>query len=306
MTVDLRHIRCFVAVAEELHFRRAAEKLGIAQPALSRTIRNLENDLRVDLFDRSNRSVRITKAGKSFLDGSRRVTNSLEAAVDNARRVHQGKIGSLRVGYTDIAIAGVVPGLVREFQARQPDIAMKLKRDVTVSQLKKLEEGELDVGFVTGPFSRSGYEQLLVQSEPFVCVTCDSHPLASRKCIRLDELAHEDFVHGSLADWEVFYSYLIPLCRRSGFVPRIVQEGATTAAILGLVACGLGVTILTESVRASVGSGLSVVPFEDVSEQLQTVAVWKSDMLDGPQGLFVDFLRDAPRATPSGLANRHA
>lgn len=290
MKFGLRHIRYFIAVAEELHFRRAAERLGVAQPALSRAIQYLERELDVTLFIRSSRNVQITQAGETFLKGCRGVINSIEHIVDNTRLSHLGQVGSLRIGYTDMASAGRLPNLLKDFQDRQPGIILQPHHDVTVTQLQKLDDGELDIGFVTGPISRTGYEQHPVQSERFVCVVYESHPLATRKSIRMEELAHEDFVHGSSKDWEQFYSYLFPLCRRSGFVPRIVQEAFNTAGILGLVACGMGVTILTDSVGNSIGSGLTIVPIEDITEQLQTVAFWKVGAVEGAMEMFVEFL----------------
>ncbi|WP_299844589.1 LysR family transcriptional regulator [uncultured Roseovarius sp.] len=291
MKFGLRHIRYFIAVAEELHFRRAAERLGVAQPALSRAIQYLERELAVVLFDRTNRSVQITRAGEAFLKGCRGIVNSIEHAVDNTKRAYLGQVGSLRIGYTDMAIAGPLPSLLKAFQDQQPDIVLQPHHGVTVTQIEKLDDDELDIGFVTGPISHSGYAQWPIASESFVCVLYESHPLAGRTSVRLEELAQEDFVHGSSKDWQQFYSYLIPLCRRAGFVPRIVQEAFNTAGILGLVACGMGVTILSDSVRKSVMPGLVIIPLEDVTEQLQTVVVWKADAVEGPKELFVHYLK---------------
>ena len=291
MSIDLRHLRCFVAVADELHFRRAAERIGIAQPALSRTIFNLEKELGVTLFERTNRNVQITTAGKTFLDGCHRVLNRMDRTIENTRRVHEGKIGSLRIGYTDNAISGCVPDLLKRFQDLQPDIDLQLRHCVTAAQLRHLEEGELDIGFVTGAINRSNFETCLVQSEEFVCVVYQGHPLANRNSIRLKELANEDLIHGTSADWEYFFSYLIPLCRNSGFEPKIVQEGLNTAAILGLVACGMGITILTDCVRGFAGSDLVAIPLEDTTDRLETVAIWKADTTDGAKDRFVEFLR---------------
>ena len=159
MRFDLRHIRYFVAVAQELHFRRAAERIGVAQPALSRAIQYLESELEVKLFLRTNRSVEITHAGQIFLDGCLSVLDSIDHVIENTRLTHQGKIGSLRIGYTDMAIAGRLPNLLNSFQRLQPNIVLQPHHDVTVAQLQKLDEGHLDVGFVTGPISRKGYEQ---------------------------------------------------------------------------------------------------------------------------------------------------
>lgn len=290
MSIDLRHLRCFVAVAEELHFRRAAERLGIAQPALSRTIFNLEKELGVTLLERTNRIVDITTTGKTFLEGCYRVLNRMERTIENTKRVHEGKIGSLRIGYTENAISGCVPEILKSFQDLQPDIDLQLHHSVTAVQLKNLEDKELDIGFVTGAINRKNFETRLVQSETFVCVVYKGHALAHRKNVRLSELAEEDIIHGTSTEWEYFFSYLIPLCRKSGFEPKIVQEGLNTAAILGLVSCGMGITILTDCVRNLVGANLVVIPLEQTSERLETVAIWKTDTTDGAKERFLKFL----------------
>ncbi len=291
MNFGLRHIRYFIAVAEELHFSRAAEKLGIAQPALSKAILVLENELSVRLFHRSNRHVQITEAGQTFLDGCRNAMNLIEQSAENTQRAHSGQIGTLRIGYTDNAMAGSLPQILKAFQDVQPGLVLKPHHDVSNIQLKKLDEGELEIGFVTGPINRSGLNQCLVQSEKFVCVVYKDHPLANRKTVRLEELAKQNFVHGSSKDWEHFHSYLLPLCRRAGFVPKVIQEAFNTAGILGLVSCGMGITVLTESISKSGGTGLTVIPIQDMSEELQTMAIWKSDTMDGTKKRFVDFLQ---------------
>ena len=292
MKFGLRHIRYFIAVAEELHFRRAAVRLGIAQPALSRAIRYLEQELAVTLFERSNRSVALTPAGKTFLDGCRSVMSAVERTVDDTRRVDCGQIGTLRIGYTDFAIAGALPNLLQAFQRTHPGIILQPYHGVTADQLRKLEEGNLDIGFVTGPITRPGYDQCLIQRDRLICVVYENHPLAGRRGVRLKELANEDFVHGPSRDWEHFYSYLIPLCRRAGFVPRIVQEAFNSAGILGLVASGMGVTILTESTHNLAVKGLVAVPLKDVSERLMTVAIWNASAARGSIGMFVEFIRE--------------
>lgn len=292
MRFGLRHIRYFIAVAEEMHFRRAAERLGVAQPALSRTIQSLEQTLDVTLFVRSNRTVEITDAGKAFLEGCRDILNVVENTVEETRQVHQGKIGVLRIGYTDAAIAGALPGILQKFQVQQPGIVLQPHHDVTVTQLRKLEAGELDIGCVTGRINKEGYEQFTIQTERLICVVYENHHLADRKSIRLEELAREPFVHGAAKDWEYFYLYFLPLCRRAGFVPDVVQEAFNSAAILGLVACGMGVTVLQESARNSITKGLVALNLEDVSESLPTVALWRKDSLRGSKRYFIDYLLD--------------
>lgn len=294
MRSDLRQIKYFVATAEELHFRRAADRLGIAQPALSRAIQALEAELDVALFVRTNRSVQITTAGRVFLEGAREIIALTERTLEETRTAHDGRVGELRIGYTDFAIAGALPRLLKGFQERHTRVTLKPQHGVTLTQIQRLEEGKLDLGFVTGPIARDGFDQCVVQSEAFECVVADSHRFAHRASIRIAELAGEDFVHGSSKDWQHFYDYLLPLCRRAGFAPRIVQEAFNTAGILGLVSCGMGVTVLTEQVCQALGTGLVAIPLLDVDERLVTSAIWRVDHLIGPARHFVDYLRDLP------------
>lgn len=300
MRSDLRLVRYFAAVAEDLHFRRAADRLGIAQPALTRAIQTLEAELGVALFVRSNRNVQLTPSGQVFLDRAQEMLSLMERATEDVRNAHDGRVGSLRIGYTDFAIAGPLPTLLKGFQEHHPQITLQPQHGVTLTQMTRLADGKLDVGFVTGPVNKDGYAQHPVQSESFVCVCADSHPFTRRSAIRLAELAAEDFVHGNSTDWRHFYDYLIPLCRRAGFTPRIVQEAFNTAGILGLVSCGMGVTVLTERVCSAPPPGLVVVPIEDVTERLLTTALWRCDRVVGPTRHFVEYLRSLP--IPPGVS----
>lgn len=294
MRSDLRQIRYFVATAEELHFRRAAERLGIAQPALSRAIQSLEAELDVRLFNRTNRSVQITPAGQVYLEGCREVLAVSERTLAEARWAHEGTLGTLRIGYTDFAIAGALPKLLLGFQSVQPNITLKPQVGVTRTQMELLSDGKLDIGFVTAPIAKPGFASRVVQSEAFLCICAESHPLARRDSLQLADLAHEDFVHGSERDWHHFYAYLMPLCQKAGFEPQIVQEGNNTAAIMGLVACGMGLTVLTESVCSTLGEGLVALPFTDVPDRVLTAALWRPDVLSAPARFFVDYIHTLP------------
>lgn len=292
MSIDLRHFRCFVAVAEELHFHKAAKRLGVAQPALSRTIQNLERALGVTLFVRSNRSVEITTAGQSFLKGCKEVLNRTNQIVEDAQRVHQGKIGTLRIGYTDNAINGHAPELLKNFQSSQPDIELRLTHTVTSNQLVDLEEGTIDFGFATGSVARSGFGYCCIQREQFVCVVYEGHRFSERKSVDLKEFATEAMIQGAPEQWEHFHSYLTPLYRKAGFEPVIAQVGLATSDILRLVACGMGITILTETVADTLAPGLRVIPLEGVSDRLDTIVVWRTDQTNSAKEHFISFLRE--------------
>lgn len=293
MAIDLRHFRCFVAVAEDLHFHKAAKRLGVAQPALTRTIQNLEGELGVMLLERSNRNVSITKAGATFLKGCREVLAKTDRILVDVQRVHQGKIGTLRVGYTDNAINRRTTTLLKAFQGNQPDIELLLTHAVTSKQLVDLAEGAIDFGFVTGSVPPPGFQHMSIQRESFVCIVYEGHRLFRRKSIRLRDLANEPFVSGKQSEWEHFQSYLRPHFRDAGYEPNVAQEGMTTSEIQRLVACGIGVAVLTESVADTLLPGLSVVPLSDIPDQLETMILWKPEQSNVAKQHFVAFLKDA-------------
>jgi DNA-binding transcriptional LysR family regulator len=291
MTIDLRHYRCFVAVAEDLHFHRAAKKLGVAQPALSRTIKNLEHELGVMLLERSNRRVELTEAGKSFLVGCRECLEHSKRIIEDARRVQQGSIGTLRIGYTDNAMNGHLPSLLKAFKDQTPDIALLLTHSVTSEQLSQLEDGSIDFGFATGTVSKSGFDFIRIQSERFVCVVYEGHRFASRSSVKLLDLAGEPMIQGTKEHWQHYYSYLAPLFRNAGFEPKIAQEGLTTSDIQRLVACGIGIALLTETVVECLPPSLVAIPIEDVNDRLDTIAVWQSKLNNVAKDHFVSFMK---------------
>lgn len=250
----------------------------------------MERELGLQLFHRSSRRVQITKAGQTFLDGCKSFLSAMETTIENTQLVERGGIGSLRIGYTDFAIAGSLPGLLKSFQAQHAGVTLKPHHGVTIGQLEKLKDGSLDVGFVTGPVVMAHTDTCLIQQNSFVCVLYEGHPLADRKSVRLEELAQEDFVHGTAKDWEYFYQNLLPLCRKVGFTPRIVQEAYNTDGILGLVASRMGITILTESASRSGIPGLVFIPFENLPDTVSTIAIWNTEVENGAKERFVEFL----------------
>jgi DNA-binding transcriptional LysR family regulator len=293
MALDLRHFRCFVAVAEELHFHRAAKRLGVAQPALSRTIKNLEQELGVTLLERSNRQVELTAVGKSFLRGCRECLEHSNRIIEDVQLAQQGIIGTLRIGYTENAMNGRLPSLIKGFKDQAPDIEILLAHSVTSEQLGQLEERTIDLGFATGNINRTGYASIRIQSERFVCVVYEGHHLASRTNLCLSELVDEPMIQGSKEHWQHYHSHLIALFRNVGFYPKIVQEGLTTSEVQRLVACGIGITVLTETVVETLPPGLVVIPISDVNDRLDTMAVWRSKSNKVAKDQFISFLRQS-------------
>lgn len=275
--IELRHLRYFAAVAELRNFRKAADHLNMAQPPLSRAIQQLEAAVGHPLLDRSSRRVALTAAGQRFLEGCHATLRGMEVTVEETRLLAAGFTGSIRIGYTDLAISGRLPSILTAFHKAYPNIIQKPYHGVTNDQLKRLTSGELDVGFLTGPLHFQGLETYLVQEEQYVCVVYEDHPLAQRDSVLLKDLAKEKFVHGSSRDWEQFQAQLFPLCSRAGFLPDVVQEAFNSAAILSLVAGRMGITILTEGTAKSAISGLVVLPISDIDAKIQTYFVWRAE-----------------------------
>ncbi|WP_282608153.1 LysR family transcriptional regulator [Pelagibius sp. Alg239-R121] len=290
MRFGIRHIRHFTAVAEELHFRRAAERLNMAQPALSRSIKHLEGQIGVQLLERTNRSVSLTKAGEVFLEGCHSMLANMEGAVTQARKASIGEIGHLVIGYTDFAISGALPQILQDFRQRYPGITVEPIHHVTMRQLEGLESEKLDFGFITGPFDRPGYHGVVVQDDAYVVIFYEGHPLAKKKSVTLSELADEPFVLGSPNDWQHFHDHLNRHCRAAGFVPKMVQQAYNSEGIFGLIACEMGITVHTECAYNYVRKGLVVRPIRGLDETLKTMAVWKDNERSPARRVFADFL----------------
>lgn len=290
MKFGVRHIRHFIAVAEELHFRRAAERLHIAQPALSRSIKHLETQIGLQLLDRNNRNVMLTNAGTEFLKGCRGVLDSMEGMVTQARKASVGEVGHLIVGYTDFAISGRLPQLLQDFRSHYPQISIEPVHGFTGSQLEDMESGTLDFGFITGPFKREEYTCITVQSDQYVAVLYENHPLAGRSEIDLGELAGEQFILGDLVKWQHYHDHLLQICRSAGFTPNIVQQAFNLEGIFGLIACEMGVTIQPACVNNYIRKGLVVIPIKDIDSKVPTLAAWKNTDQTPTQKLFANFI----------------
>ena len=304
MTLGLQQVRYFIAVAEELHFRRAAERVNLSQPALSRAISRIEEAVGVALFERTNRSVALTPAGARLLDGCTAALAALDGAVDQARKLHAGEGGRLTIGYTDFAIAGRLPKLVQSFRHTYPDIPIDAVHGCTKVQLEDLETGKLDIGFLTGPVPRGGYGCVPVQHDRFVVVLPVSHPLAELKAVPLAALVDEPFVLGELPSWEYFHAHLFDLCRTSGFEPAAVQYASNSEGIFGLVACGMGVSIQVACVENYFRKGVVFRPLRGCTKTVPTLAVWRTHPMPPIKARFIDHLEKALHpADRAGLLN---
>lgn len=254
--LELRHLRYFVAVAEELHFGRAAERLHLAQPPLSQQIRKLEEILGYPLFLRTSRAVKLTAAGEIFLERARRTLRNVQEDIEEARSIGRGDEGFLRVGFIGSGMLTPLPAMLGHYRRLYPRVQLQLSESYTAGIAQALNRGTLDAGFLRDGGAIEGLHLEILFSEPFVAVLPSSHRLAGRSKISAADLRDEPFVFFSPAAGTLAYEKPVSLCEEHGFRPRVVQEAPQWLTILRLVGAGLGVSIAPECVRQLAGENI--------------------------------------------------
>jgi DNA-binding transcriptional LysR family regulator len=245
MDLELRRLRYFVAVAEELHFGRAARRLNISQPPLSVQIRTLERELGTPLFLRSQRRVSLTEPGRVLLEEARRLSGQAEAAVVHTRRAARGEFGHLSIGFVSTVDYSILPPLVRGFRVKHPEVALTLRELTGDRQQTLLLAGELDLGLSIAPAQTKDLVTRTVLREPLIAALPATHRLArTRGRIRTRDLEEDGFILFPRALAPGLYDRVIAVCQRAGFAPRLAQEAIQMQTILGLVAAGLGVALV--------------------------------------------------------------
>ena len=224
-------------------------RLHIVQPALSRQIRALEQELGLRLFERDRRRVALTPAGAVFLEEARSVLEHVARAVDAAQRADRGELGSLRIGYVPAMVSTGLPEMVRRFRERYPDVDVRLQEMTPAMQVESLLRERVDVGFVRGPIHEPALETQTVLEEPLVAALPSGHRLGRHKRLRLAMLADQPFVLQARSFGPGSHDQILAVCRSAGFSPRVVQEGSQ-AEVASLVASGAGVGIVPVSLRA--------------------------------------------------------
>jgi LysR family transcriptional regulator, benzoate and cis,cis-muconate-responsive activator of ben and cat genes len=274
--VELRHLRYFAAVGEEEHFGRAAERLHVAQPALTRQIRQLEEELGCALFERLKRGVRLTEAGKSFLEESRLLLSDLERGIDRTRLVAQGKVGRLRVGFAEAATySGELPSILRDFRASSPDVRLELYPSTSVGAGEQLRAGELDVAFVyIVPNDIKELKTFRISLERWVLALPRTHRLVNAKRVRLRDLRDEPFVCFPRRVAPALYDSAVSTCHAAGLTLNIVQEGNSPTILLSLVAAGIGLNLTIESAAMMKPHNVVIREVEDLHLNAEFYAIW--------------------------------
>jgi DNA-binding transcriptional LysR family regulator len=301
-SVDLRHLRYFLTVADTLHFGRAAARLGIAQPPLSQQIRRLEDALGLRLFERSNRRVELTDAGRVFRDEATRILADLEGAVEAARRAGRGEAGVLRIAFAASMMFFALPRMIREFRRRYPAVRLELRELSTASQLLGLRTGELDIGFLRQPDPDEDLHIETVMWEPLYVALPRAHRLAGRKRVGLGELAGDPFIMFPREVAPGLHAQVLALCRRADFTPNVVQVSRELYTTVSLVDAGVGVTVVPGSVEKLGWKGVRYIPISGGQTQTRIGMAWRRGSARPLLKVFTDLVRTLTADRRSGAA----
>lgn len=277
LNMELRHLRYFLVVAEELHFGRAAARLHMTQPPLSQQIRELEDELGVLLFQRTKRRVQLTAAGWAFREAARQILEQAEQAVRTAQRVHRGEIGSLTVGFVGSAMAGIFWEILLAFRTRFPKVELTLQELTTGQQVQALRERRIDVGVLRPPIGEEDFVLETICREAFVVVLPSTHPLAAQRRIPLRALAHETVVLVPRDLEPGVEDDTVEFCHRAGCYPQRLPGATQMLTVIGLVAAGMGLSLLPASMRTLRGKGIVYRPAQDRMPPADLTVAWRRD-----------------------------
>ncbi len=277
--LDLRQLQGFVALAEELHFGRAAARLNMTQPPFSRQIQLLEHAVGAPLFSRSSRVVRLTPAGRSLLPEARTILRLAETAALSVHAVAGGTLGEIAIGFTAAAGYGYLPKIVALCRGGLPRVELRLKEMVTSAQIEALIAGRLDLGLLRPPVARDRLLWRVVETEPLHAALPARHRLASRPELTLQDLNHEDFVMYSPDEARYFYDLLAGIFSRARVAPRFVQHISQIHSVLALVRAGLGVALVPRGASSLRYEGIVLRPIADLVpvDPVELCMVWRED-----------------------------
>jgi DNA-binding transcriptional LysR family regulator len=275
--VELRHLRYFVAVAEELNFSRAAERLHMAQPPLSAAIRQLERDLGVDLFVRTTRDVKLTDAGHAFLAGARRTLADAERAAEDAKRAAAGELGRLRIAYSWSARFETLPALGRSFRASHPGVDLLAQEMWNARMPPAFANGSIDIALSLCPEIAAELELAPIRKERLVALLPEAHIHAREEAIPLSVLADEDFIVFPREIAPRLHDAFMAIYRRAGFEPRVRTESFHTGWDLGILAEIPAVATAPQTVAGGLPEGIVAVPISEPTDALETCLVWRAD-----------------------------
>ncbi|TDW97291.1 LysR family transcriptional regulator [Dinghuibacter silviterrae] len=289
--MDIRQLTYFRTVAEELHFNRAAQKLFIAQPALSRQVKALEEELGVRLLERDRRNVSLTPAGAYLLQATTPLLSQLADIAHRVKLVADGLDGELRIGYTGSCVNTVLPRVLPALNRQYPRIQTYLNEMTSAAQLEALKSGELDIGFLRNPPPYPLWDTQPVWKEPFYLVVPLAHPLTARSFKSLQQVASERFILPPRHDGELYHEHILGICTEAGLHPLVAHESTHGHTIVKLVESGLGISILPETFRRLYRHTVKFLPLRHTQRQAELTAVWVKDSRNAALEKFVGMIK---------------
>lgn len=272
--MELRHLRYFIAVAEELHFRRAAERLHISQPPLSEQIASLEDELGVRLLERDrSRSVKLTAAGTAMLIEARKIMQQVEKTAEIVQRVSRGEVGTLSIGLAPAMSYGIVPQVLRQFRSELPGVSMQLSEMLTPEQESAIVSGALDVGFCYGSLQSDVLASECICREMFVLAVPDGHPAVTNAPVDLAEFQRESFIAIARSTSPGLFDRTVRACQSAGFSPKVTQQATQFQTAVGLVCVGMGVSLLPSSMSKLKREGVVYLTLADRTPYVETLIV---------------------------------
>ncbi|MDZ7878418.1 MAG: LysR substrate-binding domain-containing protein [Saprospiraceae bacterium] len=278
--MELRQLKSFALLAEELHFGKAAEKLFIVQPALTKQIQDLERELGVALFERNKRRVKLTLAGAYFLKEINAILLKLEEIKNRIRWVEDGAKGEVRIGYVGSCIHTFLPDMLSVLKEKQPYIQTYLSEMTSSAQLAAIQKGELDIAFLRNPPPDSHFEQRLVFQETFSLVLPKSHWIGDDNFKEVAQLANENFILPTLADGALYYQIQYSICEDAGFSPRVAHETVHGHTVLKLVDHNLGITFLPTSFKNTSNAAVKFIELTEIPQRAEITALWDKNNLN--------------------------
>lgn len=276
--MELRHLRNFVVVAQEVNFTRAAQRLRIAQPALSSQIKKLEQELGVRLFERVGRGVRLTEAGQLLLEEARHHFVQIEQTVRVVQETGHGEVGRLSLGFIPAASNNILPPILREFRNRYPKVELFLREMMPDEAVQGLNDGRVDVSFSFFPFEDETVRCKVICREPIVVALPETHPLASESKVEIRALADEPFILPAQYSTPSLYGKVMDICRQAGFAPKAVQKDVgLMQTIIGLVAGGIGVALVPASLQNLNRKGVVYREVRDFTPSVEMSIMWRRD-----------------------------
>nr|WP_121272830.1 LysR family transcriptional regulator [Pedobacter schmidteae] len=273
--IELRHLHYFKVLATELHYRRASELLFISQSALSQQIKQLEQILKVSLFDRSNKKVALTDAGKLFYGDVQQILNKVETAVVHLKLYKEGNTGQIGIGFVASAMESVLPGLLKQFHTDCPNIKFQLDELSNIDQLIALQNESIDLGFMRSNHVPEGFISKKVYTETFSIVLPAQHPMAASKFKNIGQLKDESFILFPNEQSQLYYQQIINLCADQGFVPKVAHRSIHAPTIFRLVENGMGLSIIPTSLASADHPNIKFIELKGIPQQTSLYAVWK-------------------------------